>query len=231
MRCIVVDDEEMSRINLRGQCSLIPDLEVVEEFDNALDAYKFLSSSKVDLVFLDIEMPNFSGLDLVNHLQDPPNVIFTTAKENYAASAFNHIENVVDYIVKPVTFPRLFKAIERFRLNVEKEKALEEKSNDAFFIKVDKRLVRISFSELLYIETQGDYSIFKTRTEKYTAHVPLKQVESKLPQENFLRVHRSFIVNLNEILDIEENSLVIDHKVIPISRSQRPQLMKRISLL
>lgn len=238
MRCLIVDDEEMSRVHIRGICQNIPDVEIVGIFDNALAANAYLSQHPVDLIFLDIEMPDCSGIEFVKNMEQVPGIIFTTAKENYAIKAFDLIDHVVDYIVKPVASMRLLRAIKRFRAQRnELHKAtpvstspIASYPNDNFiFVKSEKRLVRINLEDLLYVETTGDYSIFKLQNgQQFVVQSSLKNIGTKIQHPNFIKVHRSYIVNLNKIVDIEENTLVIDRKVIPISRAHRAGLLERI---
>lgn len=238
MRCLIVDDEEMSRLHIQGICQQIPDIEIVGVFDNALSANAYLSKHQVDLIFLDIEMPNCSGIEFVRNMDQVPGIIFTTAKENYAINAFDLIEHVVDYIVKPVASMRLLRAINRFQVQRNGSAEIPSASpspvaslatDNFIFVKSEKRLVRINLDDLLYVETTGDYSIFKLQDgQQFVVQSSLKKIANKIQHPNFIKVHRSYIVNLNKIVDIEENTLVIDRKVIPISRAHRAGLIERI---
>lgn len=240
MRCLIVDDEGMSRVHLAHLCKKIDSVEIVETFADAMSAYQFLQNESIDLVFLDIEMPDFSGIELVQHLQSPPAIIFITSKEEYAIETFGFIETVVDYLLKPVTLPRLLQAVNRYQersipsssvLKTTKVQAGETPKKgklDHLFVKTDRKYVRIDLNELLYVETVGDYSIFKTEERQYTVHATLKSVKERLSAPNFLKVHRSFIVNLDKIKDIEDSNLLIGDKVIPVSRNHRARLMERI---
>lgn len=232
MRILIVDDDECSRLNLRFVCVQIKGVEIAGEFENAFSAYLFLKENPIDLILLDIEMPQFSGMDLVRSAQELPAVIFITSKEEYAATAFNYIENVVDYIVKPVSLLRLQKALERFQHAGESAVVTFPKASNPFiFVKTDKRYIRIDLNDLLYVESLGDYSIFKTSQHRHVVNTPLKHIHQQLQESQFIKVHRSYIVNMSRIVDIENNSLVIGGKVIPISRSHRPELMRRLPLL
>lgn len=250
MRCLIVEDEQMSRAHLAHLCKRIDQLEIVRVFDNALDAYHFLEEHEVDLVFLDVEMPDFTGIELVQQLSNPPAVIFTTSKADYAAKAFEFIELVADYLLKPITLPRLLKAIRRVQAQplavVHKASGLPMPDADTLpstatatplqprmtdqhiFVKTERKYVRIDLRELLYVETVGDYSIFKTATGQHTVHATLKSIGERLPNPQFFKVHRSYIVNIAKIKDIEDSNLLIEDKIIPISRTQRPELMERI---
>jgi DNA-binding LytR/AlgR family response regulator len=241
MRCIIVDDEGMSRVHLARLCEKIEKVFVVDTFSDAMSAYRFLENASVDLLFLDIEMPDFSGIELVQSLSNPPAVVFITSKEHYAIETFNFIETVVDYLLKPVTLPRLLQAVERYEQRASNPPAAIPQplgpvspapeiiqGSDHLFVKTERKYVRIDLKELLYVETVGDYSIFKTATQQYTVHATLKSVKERLSMPNFLKVHRSFIVNLDKIKDIEDSSLLIGDKVIPVSRNHRNRLMERI---
>lgn len=240
MRCLIVDDEEMSRVHLREICKSIHGIEIVGVFDNALAAHAYLANHPVDLIFLDIEMPSCSGIEFVKNMDQIPGIIFTTAKENYAVNAFDYIDNVVDYIVKPVPSMRLLKAINRFKAHravtkhsstaLSTSHSTDTSEGDGFiFVKSEKRLIRINLDELLYVETTGDYSIFKIQDgQQYVVQSSLKNIANKIRHSNFIKVHRSFIINLQKVVDIEENNLVIGRKVIPISRAHRASLMERI---
>jgi len=249
MRCLIIEDEQMSRAHITHLCKRIDVLEIVGVYDNALDAYHFLEENSVDLVFLDVEMPDFSGIELVQQLSNPPAVIFTTSKADYAAKAFEFIEVVADYLLKPITLPRLLKAVRRVQqqpLSVV-HKVTEANLPDAdtlpstatrslptttadqhIFVKTERKYVRIDLKDLLYVETVGDYSIFKTSTGQHTVHATLKSIGERLPNPQFFKVHRSYIVNIGKIKDIEDSNLLIEDKIIPISRTQRPELMERI---
>jgi len=227
MKAIIVDDDFMSLNNLDYLCEKISDLEVVGKFDNALDAIDFLKTQAVDVIFLDIEMPEFSGIDFVKNVKNLPQIIFTTAKSEYAMEAFEY--EAIDYIQKPVTLPRLQKAVRRISNQDQQHEVL---STEYIFIKVDGRLVRIMLKDILFIETLGDYIVFFTvDKQKYIVHSTLKAMDSKLIHPDFVKVHRSYIVNISKIVDIEESNLVIADKVIPISRSHKSQLLNKIKTI
>lgn len=230
IRCVIVDDEEMSRVHLRLICGQFKNLEVAGEFDNALCAFEFLKTHEVDLLLLDVEMPKLSGMDLVRSVSGLPAIIFISSKDNYAADAFEYLEKTVDYLVKPVSQKRLRQALERFEQQAVPSFNMPtvETEEPFIFIKVERRYVRISLNELLYVESSGDYSIFKTVSNQYIVNTPLRDINARINHPNFIKVHRSYIINLSKVVDIEDNSLLINGKLIPISRSQRTLLMKRI---
>ncbi len=226
MNCIIVDDDEMSRVSLEMLCKKIEDIEVQQVFSSGIDALNWLKDNETDLIFLDIEMPDLSGMDLVKSVESLPQIVFTTSHPKYAVEAFEY--KVADFLPKPIQFPRLLKAIERVE---EINGNVRRESQNEIFIRVDGKFVRLDLNQILYIESLGDYVTFVTDTKKFTVHSTLKNIDDKIRNDNFLKVHRSFIVNLTKVVDIEEANLVIKDKVIPISRAHRPLLLKRINPL
>lgn len=225
MRCLIVDDDEMSRTSLKMLCDKIEGLEVVGQCANGLEAIKVLKSTEADLMFLDIRMPDLSGMELVRSVEDLPQIIFTTAHAEYAVEAFEY--QVTDFLVKPIELPRLIKAVQSAR-----ERMVTVADNmSELFVKVDGRYVRLNLSEVLYIESLGDYVTFRTKDKSYIVLSTLKNIDDKIKNDHFLKVHRSYIVNLSKIVDIEETNMVVHDKVIPISRSNRATLMSRIKTI
>ncbi len=234
MNCIIIDDEEMARVIIRTLCNEIKSLNLVEEFTGAIQAIKYLNENKVDLIFLDIHMPNFSGLDFIKTLKDPPKIIFTTSDPKFAIEAFEY-DFIVDYLLKPIELPRFEKAIRKAeKLHLAQEKVTSKKEaivkND-FYVNIDRRLIKIDLPSIYLIQAKGDYINIKTETKNYVVHSTLKKIEEKLPDSLFLKVHRSYIINVKKIIDIEDNSVLIKKDVVPVSRSNRPELMKRLDLL
>ena len=228
MNCLIVDDDKMARVSLNALCEKIEDVHILKSFDNGLEAMKFLKTNKVDLVFLDIDMPDFTGMDLVKSLDDLPQIIFITGHTQYALEAFEY--HVTDFVPKPVDLPRLMKAVERakeLQTNIDTSKDLQ---ND-IYVRVNGRYIRLDFVDILYVESLGDYVTFVTNHGKYIVHSTLKNIDEKIKSEDFLKVHRSYIVNLTKIVDIEETNLVIKDKVIPVSRAHRPVLMQKIKTI
>ncbi|MFC4269367.1 LytR/AlgR family response regulator transcription factor [Polaribacter marinivivus] len=234
MNCIVIDDEKMARVIIKTLCSEINSLELVEEFSDAIQAIKYLNENQVDLIFLDIHMPNFSGLDFIKTLKNPPKIIFTTSDPKFAIEAFEY-DFIVDYLLKPIEFPRFEKAVKKAQKEqiIKKEASknkVEEVKND-FYVNIDRRLIKIDLPSIYLIQAKGDYINIKTENKNYIVHSTLKKIEEKLPDSLFLKVHRSYIINVKKIIDIEDNSVLIKKDVIPVSRSKRPELMKRLDLL
>jgi len=234
MKCIIIDDEKMARVIARTLCNEISDLIVVEEFTNAIQAIKFLNENSVDLIFLDIHMPDFNGLDFIKTLKDPPKIILTTSDSKFAIEAFEY-DFIVDYLLKPLELPRFKKAIAKAQKKTltkvsSSSKKSKETEND-FYVNIDRRLIKIDLPSIYLIEAKGDYINIKTEDKNYTVHSTLKKIEEKLPESLFLKVHRSYIINIKKIIDIEDNSVLIKRDVVPVSRSKRPELMKRLDLL
>jgi len=211
---------------------------VLEEFPNAMQAIKFLNKNEVDLIFLDIHMPDFTGFDFIDTLKNPPKIILTTSDKNFAIEAFSY-ECIVDYLVKPITLPRFQKAIQKAEnfvttidaAPVTTKSAKVDPAEKEMYVNIDRRLIKIEFNKVYLIEAKGDYILIKTEDKNYTVHSTLKKIQEKLPDSSFLKVHRSFIINFRKIIDIEDNSVLIAKNVVPISRSNRPELMKRLNLL
>jgi two-component system response regulator LytT len=236
MKCIIIDDEKTARVILKTLCNQIKSLKVLEDFPNAIQAIKYLNINKVDLIFLDIHMPDFNGLDFIRSLKNPPKIILITSDPNFAIEAFEY-DFIIDYLLKPLEFNRFKKAIEKAnnkelstistKINTSNSKEVE---ND-FYISIDRRLIKIDLPSIYLIEAKGDYIKIKTESKDYIVHSTLKKIEEKLPAALFLKIHRSFIINIKKIIDIEDNSVLIKKDVIPVSRSKRPELMKRLDLL
>ncbi|HAI37571.1 MAG TPA: DNA-binding response regulator [Maribacter sp.] len=236
MNCIIIDDEAMARAIVRQLCSKIPDLDVIEEFDNAISAIKFLNQQTIDVIFLDIHMPGFSGVDFVQTLKDPPKIVLTTSDTDFAIAAYEY-ESIVDYLVKPITQERFEKCIDKIS-SLPAHKPMqtvapgkEKEEGEDLYINIDRRLIKLKLKEILVIEAKGDYIDVKTENEDYRVHTTLKKIKEKLPERLFLQIHRSYIINFTKIIDIEDNSVLIAKNVVPISRSNRPELMRRLNLL
>ncbi|GAA3629441.1 LytR/AlgR family response regulator transcription factor [Flavivirga jejuensis] len=239
MNCIIIDDESTARAIIAQLCTNIPSLNVLEEFQNALQAIKYLNQNDVDLIFLDIHMPDFTGFDFIQTLKSLPKIILTTSDSQFAIEAFEY-DCIVDYLVKPITLPRFEKAIQKAESTKIKTEVpttamatddVETLSGNDLYINIDRRLIKLDIPSIYLIEAKGDYINVKTEDKNYTVHSTLKKIEDKLPNDLFLKVHRSYIINIKKIIDIEDNSVLIKKDVIPVSRSNRPELMKRLNLL
>lgn len=232
MKSIIIDDETTARAIINKLCQNIEEVEVTNEFSNAIEAIKHLNESNdTDLIFLDIHMPAFSGFDFVKTLKNPPKIIMTTSDKEFALTAFEY-DCIVDYLVKPITQERFDKAVQKAKAVATKPIAKEEESPEThLYVNIDRRLVKINIPDIYVIEAKGDYINIKTETKNHLVHATLKKIEEKLPNHLFLKVHRSYIINTSKIVDIEDNSVLIKQDIIPVSRSNRSELMKRLNLL
>lgn len=236
MNCIIIDDEEMARAIIAQFVSKNTDIKIESEFSNAMQAIKYLNQNNVDLIFLDVHMPDFTGFDFIQTIKNPPKVILVTSDKNFAIEAFEY-ECIVDYLVKPITEERFMKAIQKAssaQIPSSLPKTAQSVSEDnlnEFYVNIDRRLIKIEFNLVTIVEAKGDYIHIKTEGKNYVVHSTLKKIEDKLPKDLFLKVHRSFIINTKKIIDIEDNSVLIAKDVIPVSRANRPELMKRLNLL
>jgi DNA-binding LytR/AlgR family response regulator len=206
-------------------------LNLIASYDNAMDAINaFTDDSDIDLIFLDIEMPEMSGIDFLESLQNPPQIIIISSKEKYALEAFNY--DVTDYLLKPIVYSRFFKAINK--ANIRFKNKVDSKE-DEIFIKKNSALVRLKYDDILWVEALENYVIFSTFNERFTIHFTMKAIEQKLPTSKFTRVHRSFIVNISRINIIEDNAIIIKthdgNKSIPIGKSYKDKLLKDINLI
>lgn len=241
-KCIIIDDELMSRTVMTELISTQPELHLVGDFPDAIEALKYLNHNDVDLIFLDIHLPNFNGFDFINTINQKVNVILITSDKNFAIEAFEY-NCIVDYLVKPITQERFDKAILRLkefegkqqkskkRIDKDEEDELDSSGTSEFYINNSKRLIKIELNTILYFRANGDYVFIKTENNSYTIHNTLKKIENKLPKDDFFKVHRSYIINTRKIIDIEDNSVLIGKEVIPISRRNKSELMKRVHLL
>ncbi|PQJ82017.1 LytR/AlgR family response regulator transcription factor [Polaribacter glomeratus] len=233
MKCIIVDDEKMARVIIKTLAKENEDLTIVEEFSSAIEAMKFLNENKVDLIFLDIHMPGFNGLDFIKSLKNPPKIILTTSDAKFAIEAFEY-DFIIDYLLKPVELSRFKKAVAKAQnknIQVASSTTKAKDTSNDFYVNIDRRLIKIDLPSIYLVEAKGDYIHIKTEDKNYIVHSTLKKIEEKLPEELFLKIHRSFIINIKKIIDIEDNSVLIKKDVIPVSRSKRPELMKRLDLL
>lgn len=230
IKTLIVDDEMMARKSLERLCESNKSVYIVGSVDNAIDALGILKGENIDLLLLDIEMPNLSGIELLERLDSFPQIVFTTSNKDYAFDAYEY--EVTDFLIKPIVKARFLKAIGK----------VEEKINQLFqstsfsaakevYVKEDGRYIRIPYQDILYFENAGDYVKVCTLDKVYIIYGALKNIDAKLSYPGFLKVHRSYIVNLEKIKDIEDNTLVINKKVIPISRAHKPTLMQTINVI
>ncbi|MFT7052406.1 MAG: two-component system response regulator LytT, partial [Psychroserpens sp.] len=201
MKCIIIDDEATARAIIEQLCSNVPSLNVLEQFSNAMQAIKYLNQNEIDLIFLDIHMPDFTGFDFIETLKNLPKIILTTSDANFAIQAFEY-DCIVDYLVKPILPDRFQKAIQKAEITATIAKSsppsenIELTSVNDLYVNIDRRLIKIDIPSIYLVEAKGDYIQVKTENQNYTVHSTLKKIEDKLPKDLFLKIHRSFIINV-----------------------------------
>lgn len=225
MNCIVVDDEPIAREGIANYISQIPFLNLMGKCKNAYEAIEMISENHIDLIFLDINMPNLNGIDMVNSLQQPPMIIFITAYSNYALKGFE--VNAVDYILKPVSYSKFLKASQK-AFHLFKLEQKETNTYDYIYIKVDRQLIKIEILNILFIEGLKDYILIHTKNKQYATYLSLNKILKTLSEKEFIQVHKSFIVKNNAIDLIEGNTINIKGNKIPIGRNYKSNLFKNI---
>jgi len=229
IRTIIVDDEPLALQVLENHINQLPEIELVAKCKNAIEANKILNEQEIDLVCLDIKMPQISGIDFLKSLKNPPCVIFTTAYDKYAIESYNL--DAVDYLLKPISFDRFFKAINKVSdaLHSKHEVAADD---DYFYVKADKKLIKVKYEDIIYIEGLKDYVIIRKNDSRVITLQTMKSLEEKLPSKQFTRVHRSFIINVDKINSIMGNMIEViekgKEKLIPIGKNYKEGLMKVI---
>lgn len=235
LNTIIVDDSLEARKILEFYCNKNKHIKLIAECDGAQKGLDFLSKEEVDLVFLDMKMPDLSGIDFMNLAPEVPMVVFTTTEEKYAVEAFEF--EAQDFLKKPFNYPKFDRCVNRAVQKFKRDNLFQAPlapigpPPKSIFIKEKGRYVRLNIADILYFENEADYVRVHCKDKHYMVYSTLKSVASKLVDHNFMRIHRSFIINLNEIVDIEENTLVIERKVIPIAKAHKATLMKRLKLL
>ncbi|MCW3807018.1 LytR/AlgR family response regulator transcription factor [Plebeiibacterium marinum] len=229
--CLIVDDEPVAREILKEHLSKIEQINVVAYCKNAIEAFKYLSAQPIDLIFLDINMPEISGLDFAKTINRNIKVIFTTAYRDYAVEGFDL--KAVDYLLKPISFERLLQALNKFtEENMVVQSAnspdyIEEK-NDFIFVRSDRKMVRINFYDIAYIESLSDYIKIHLDQQIVITRETISNIEIKLPSGAFIRTHRSYIVALDKITSFTNEYVEIDTKMIPVSRSYKTEVMQKL---
>ena len=227
--CIIVDDESMARDIIATHLAQIQNIEVIAQCKNAIEAFNFINNNAVDLIFLDINMPEISGIAFAKSINKNIKIIFTTAYRDYAVEGFDL--QAVDYLLKPIPFERLLKAVNRyFEVNtVQSDIQLKPTDNNDFiFVRSDRRMLKITFSDILYIESLSDYIKIHLKDQCIVTRETISAIEAKLPQKDFLRIHRSYIVSLNKIESFTNEEVTVNRKAIPISRSYKKDVLNHL---
>jgi DNA-binding LytR/AlgR family response regulator len=238
LKCVIIDDDAMCRRSLELFCGKHPNLTLAGVYESAqiyLESIQKDDFILPDLLFLDVEMPELTGLELLDALPVQPLVIINTSKKEYAFDAFEY--QVTDFLKKPVNYPRFSQAVDKALAQWEKDHEISKPTSTTampeqdIYVKVDGKLVRLNVEDILYFESNGDYVTIKTSAGSHTILSTMKSLEEKLTHPNFIKVHRSYIINKTKIVDIEENTIVIAKKVIPISRANKAAFLERLNLL
>jgi DNA-binding LytR/AlgR family response regulator len=234
--CIIVEDIQIAADFLRKFCEKSDLVEVKGHFMNVADALEFLDRERVDLLFLDVEMPGANGFDLLDRLTYSPKIILTTSKTEYAFNAFQY--HVDDYLKKPFTYKRFMEAIEKLRQQQAAETSptatfasAPQPDSDFLFIKAEDKLIKLKKDDILFLESMRDYVKFVTAGKSYITYSTLKNMEEKLIGQTFLKVHRSYIVNINKIDDIRGNTIYVLGNQIPIGKGHKEDLATRLNIL
>jgi DNA-binding LytR/AlgR family response regulator len=230
INCIIVDDEPMAREILQRHLQKIDFVTIVKECKNATEAFNIVSSQQVDLIFLDINMPEISGLSFAKSINKKIKIIFTTAYREYAIDGFDL--QAVDYLLKPISFERLAQAIDKFESNrivIRNELTIEaEEKNDFIFVRSDRKMVKIIFDEIKYIESLSDYIKIHLNDKTIITRETISNIEVKLPKHQFLRIHRSYIISISKIESFTNEFVEIDKKALPISRSYKTSVLNKL---
>ncbi len=237
MKCVIIDDEPLAVDLLKDFVSKVDSLELISTFNNAIDAVSFINQTNIDLIFLDIEMPHFSGIEFLNTIEKKPLIIFTTAYSDYAVEGFNL--GAVDYLVKPIPFHRFLKSVVRAQQIFNPATAAQsisenitpESEQDFMFVRAEYENVKMNFSDILFIEGLKDYVKIYTTDNKFTLTlISLIKLENLLSSKGFSRIHRSYIINIKHVKSIQKNKVLISDKRIPISESYKNAFFEKINL-
>jgi DNA-binding LytR/AlgR family response regulator len=226
LNCLIIDDEPVARKGLAEYAKDVEFLNVVAQCENAMKASTFLQEGKIDLLFLDIQMPKLSGVDFLKSLKNPPMTIFTTAFSEYALEGYSL--DVIDYLIKPISFERFLKAVHKaYDFYKMKNNAVQATEN-YFFVKSNGRIEKVDFSEILYVESLQNYVTIHTKDRKLITYLTLSGLESQLPADRFMKVHKSFLVASAKIESIDGNELIIGKARVPISRTLKDEVLQKI---
>lgn len=221
LSCLIIDDEPLARKLLLEYCGRMPDLQVLGDFSNGLEALQYLNKHSVDFIFLDIKMPGVTGIDMLNSLRNPPKVVFTTAFAEYAIDGFEL--DAVDYLLKPFDFPRFLKAVNKVQASLSPKSVEPAPTTDTgfIFVKDGRDLVKLQLREILYIKGQKDYVMFVLKDRKVMSLMNLRDLEKELNEKEFVRIHQSFIVNAQHIASISNDKVKVGDEFLPISQSYK----------
>lgn len=230
MTCIIVEDELPAQNLLKNYLSKIPDMQLLATFQSAIDANNYFKSNTVDLVFLDVNLPDISGLDFIKTVKNPPAIIMTTAYPEYAVSSFE-LDTIVDYLVKPFGFDRFLKAVNKAEDRLIKKDVVNQTVEDSIFLNVDKTLHKIILNDILFLESDRNYITIVTQTQKLSFIDSLKNWNQKLPDLEFVQIHKSYIINVKYVTKISGNEVYINTHRLPIGRTYKANLLKKLRII
>lgn len=230
MTCIIVEDELPAQNLLKNYLSKIPDMQLLATFQSAIDANNYFKSNTVDLVFLDVNLPDISGLDFIKTVKNPPAIIMTTAYPEYAVSSFE-LDTIVDYLVKPFGFDRFLKAVNKAEDRLIKKDVVNQTVEDSIFLNVDKTLHKIILNDILFLESDRNYITIVTQTQKLSFIDSLKNWSQKLPDLEFVQIHKSYIINAKYVTKISGNEVYINTHRLPIGRTYKANLLKKLRII
>lgn len=227
IKCMLVDDEPIARKGMEEYVNEVSFLELTHSCESALKAADCIKSKPVDLILLDIQMPKLSGIEFLRDLKNPPLVIFTTAHSNYALEGYSL--DVIDYLLKPISFDRFLRAVQKaYDYHLLKGQTTEHSKADYFFIKVNHQFEKVTYDEILFIEAMQNYCIINTSAKKLITYHTLSGIEKQLPNNRFMKVHKSFVVAIEKIVSLDSSELKIGSASVPISRSLKDEVLKRV---
>ncbi len=224
--CIIVDDESVAREVIETHLSKIPGITLMGSYNNAMDALICLREQTIDLVFLDINMPHISGISFAKSIPKNIKIIFTTAYREYAVEGFEL--QAVDYLLKPISFDRILKAVTMYHeiyTNLHQHELKPPQDHEFMFVRADRKMIKIDFDDIIYIESYGDYLKIHLALETIVTRETISAIEAKLPAKKFLRIHRSFIIALKHISSFTHEEIIIDNKALSISRSYKKEVL------
>ena len=228
-RSIIVDDDELCQAVISDMISEIDNIECIATFENALDAFNFLKTEAIDVIFLDVEMPKMGGMDLLRNLKVKPQIVMITSHDEFALESYEY--DVTDFLKKPVSNARFLKTIEKLQLRNQQNDVTVTSKGETIFIKTDSKLIQVKLKDIIWVEALGNYMQIHTTDDKFTILSTMKDIASKLPSNDFIRIQRSFIVRLDKIKSIEDNYVVLDEKQIHIGKAYKENLNEKLNLL
>ena len=222
IKCVITDDEPMARKGLKSYVDKIDFLQLEAVCEDAIQLNTYLQNSRLDLIFMDIEMPYISGLEMISTIENPPYVIITTAYEKYALKGYEL--NVVDYLLKPISFDRFLKAVNKVNNLINKK----EETSEYIFVRSDKQMYKLFIKDILYVKSMENYICIYTENDKLVIRSTMKHIINTLPSSMYIQIHKSYLVNIEKIKMINGNQIVIGDETITIARNFREEVFQKI---